>query len=189
MGNTRAYLYYHTRLDTNQVFYIGIGWSSKYKRAYQRQKRSEYWKRIAKRGYTVKIVLDGLTVNEVKSWEKYLIGLYGRTQLNQGSLCNMTDGGDGTFGRIASMQERKAMSLRNMNKKVSENSKRLNKIAHSKPIIQLTKQGDFVMYWKSAVDATRYYDKIIKISECCYNKRSSSQGYKWKFSNEYLKAI
>jgi hypothetical protein len=101
----------------------------------------------------------------------------------------MTDGGDGVFGRIASMQEREAMSLRNMNKKVSENSKRLNKIAHSKPIIQLTKQGDFVMYWKSAVDATRYYDKIIKISECCYNKRSSSQGYKWKFSNEYLKAI
>ena len=121
MGNTRAYLYYHTRLDTNQVFYIGIGWSSNYKRAYQRQKRSEYWKRIAKRGYTIKIVLDSLSIDEVKSWEKYLIGLYGRTQLNQGYLCNMTDGGDGAFGRIASIQEREAMSLRNMNYQILSN--------------------------------------------------------------------
>ena len=29
-----AYVYKHTRLDTNEVFYIGIGSQNKYKRAF-----------------------------------------------------------------------------------------------------------------------------------------------------------
>lgn len=48
------YLYRHIRLDTNQVFYVGIGKKSKigshakeYARAYEKYNRSAFWRRIA----------------------------------------------------------------------------------------------------------------------------------------------
>lgn len=37
------YLYRHRRLDTNDVFYVGIGIN---KRAYVKSNRSVYWKRV-----------------------------------------------------------------------------------------------------------------------------------------------
>ena len=41
-----AYVYKHTRLDTNQVFYIGIGNDNSYKRAYNKYDRNYIWKNI-----------------------------------------------------------------------------------------------------------------------------------------------
>ena len=40
------YVYQHTRLDTNEVFYIGISKVKKYKRARDKYDRSDFWKRI-----------------------------------------------------------------------------------------------------------------------------------------------
>jgi hypothetical protein len=91
-------LYYHRRLDTDEVFYVGIGEPG---RAYQagRGRRSVYWNRIAKKyGYRVEILEEGLSWYQACELEKMLIALHGRQDLGYGPLVNMTDGGDGTPG-------------------------------------------------------------------------------------------
>ena len=44
-----AYIYKHTRNDTNEVFYIGIGSGKTYKRAYKKIGRSKFWNNIVKK--------------------------------------------------------------------------------------------------------------------------------------------
>lgn len=89
-------VYTHIRLDNKQIFYVGIG---NHKRAYDKSSRNNHWKHIVNKcGYSVSIVVDDLSWQEACSWEKYLIGLYGRRDKNTGSLVNMTDGGEGTVG-------------------------------------------------------------------------------------------
>ena len=41
-----CYVYLHRRLDTNDVFYIGISSSKNFKRAYNKKQRSIWWKNI-----------------------------------------------------------------------------------------------------------------------------------------------
>lgn len=100
-----AYVYRHIRLDTNEVFYIGIGSDSKgkYTRAYSKDGRNKYWKRIVNKTlYGVEIIEDSLTWDFACEREKYWIKLYGRKDLNEGILVNMTDGGESTLGWIPS---------------------------------------------------------------------------------------
>lgn len=105
------YLYRHIRLDKNEVFYIGIGkkykenfttHSSEYKRAYAKEKdRSQFWKNVvSKSEYKIEIVLESDDYSFIKEKEKEFISLYGRRNLGTGTLVNLTDGGEGTIGRI-----------------------------------------------------------------------------------------
>lgn len=103
------YVYKHTRLDTNKVFYIGIGTKrrSKYERAYDKVKRSKYWKNITNiTDYKVEIIFESENREEVKNKEKELITFYGRSDLNQGTLVNHSDGGDGPNGFIPTKLQR-----------------------------------------------------------------------------------
>lgn len=103
-----AYLYRHIRLDKNEVFYIGIGSDENYKRAYSKQCRNHYWNNIIKvTSYEVEIVLDELTWEEACQKEIEFIKLYGRKDLNEGTLVNMTDGGEGFIGLIFSETHKK----------------------------------------------------------------------------------
>ena len=96
-----AYLYIHTILDKNKIFYVGIGKDSKgkYLRAFSKKRRSIFWNNIIKNYvYKVDILHDDLTWEEACKKEKYYINLYGRRDLNLGYLCNLTNGGDGVSG-------------------------------------------------------------------------------------------
>jgi hypothetical protein len=94
-----AYLYRHIRLDKNEPFYIGIGSDSAYKRAYEKSNRNKYWKNISnKTEYQVEIILEDLTWEEACEKEKEFIKLYGRILEGFGTLCNITEGGDGVLG-------------------------------------------------------------------------------------------
>lgn len=95
-----AIVYQHIRLDTNEVFYIGIG--KEIKRAYNKTNhRSKHWKNIInKTEYKVEILFDNLTWKEACQIEQYLIKYHGRKDLKLGKLVNMTNGGDGTLGHI-----------------------------------------------------------------------------------------
>lgn len=114
----KYYLYRHIRLDKNEPFYIGIGKKNKdsiYKRAFTSFHRNKFWKRIvAKTDYEVEILLESNDYQFIKEKEKEFVKLYGRRDLGLGTLCNLTDGGDGT-----------------LNYKPSKNSidKRINKCA------------------------------------------------------------
>jgi len=86
------YVYRHIRLDKNEPFYIGIGSSEYYNRAYRNKNRSNLWERIATKGkYEVEIMLDNLTWDEACEKEKEFISLYGRIDLKTGCLANMTN--------------------------------------------------------------------------------------------------
>ena len=95
-----AVVYQHTRLDTNEIFYVGIG--KEVKRAFNKTNhRSKHWKSIInKTEYKIEVLFDNLTWNEACQIEQYLIKYYGRKDLKLGNLVNMTDGGDGTLGHI-----------------------------------------------------------------------------------------
>jgi predicted GIY-YIG superfamily endonuclease len=96
MENCNSYVYKHIRLDTNEVFYIGIGNQKNYKRAYSKHNRNLHWKNVVnKTEYIVEIVKDNLSWEDAVKLEIELIKKYGRSDLNEGTLVNMTDGGDG----------------------------------------------------------------------------------------------
>jgi hypothetical protein len=92
-----AIVYRHIRLDTRRPFYIGIGVNKA--RAYSLKNRNKHWHNIVnKSGYEVQILFDDLTYDEAKEKEIEFISLYGRNNISNGLLCNLTDGGDGSTG-------------------------------------------------------------------------------------------
>jgi len=98
-----AYVYRHIKLDKNEVFYVGIGSDEKYERSKTSKNRNLHWHNITKKTpYEVEIILDNLTWEEACEKEKEFIRLYGRRDLKEGTLVNMTDGGEGAFGILVS---------------------------------------------------------------------------------------
>jgi len=97
-----AYIYRHITKDTNEVFYIGASSDRNYKRSKNKSNRSNEWKEIASKGYEVEIMFEHNDFDFIKQKEIEFISLYGRKDLNKGSLINFTDGGDGVLGRIMS---------------------------------------------------------------------------------------
>jgi group I intron endonuclease len=99
--NARYYIYRHIRPDTNAVFYIGLGCYQKkwkYQRAYTSKNRNIHWTRIVsqiKGAFIVDILMDNLTKDQAIECECGFIKLYGRSDLKQGPLCNLTNGGEG----------------------------------------------------------------------------------------------
>lgn len=119
-----AYVYRHIRLDKNEPFYIGIGSDMTNKRANERARRSELWKKIvAKSDYEIEILMDDITFEEAKSKEIEFIKLYGRIDLDNGTLANLTDGGDGLVNRVFTAEHKRKLSLSKIGKKVSEETK------------------------------------------------------------------
>ena len=120
------YIYKHTRLDTNEIFYIGIGTKNEnakstlsiYKRAYSKLSRNNFWKAIiAKTEYKVEIIYENQFISNVNEKETYYIKFYGRRDLKEGTLCNLTDGADTcNRGRKISEEHRKKISTANKGK-------------------------------------------------------------------------
>lgn len=90
---TCYYVYLHRKKTTGEVFYVGKG---KNKRAWDRHGRSDLWKKTAtKCGWDVEILQDNLQEWYAFELETGLIALYGRLDLGDGSLVNLSDGGEG----------------------------------------------------------------------------------------------
>ena len=121
-----AYVYKHIRLDTNQIFYIGVGKTDK--RPYSKVYRNKYWHNVVnKAGYFVEIILNDLTWDEALQKERELIKKYGRLDNKTGVLVNMTDGGDGVNGYKHTEEWKLAASERNKNKIISDEQKAIVK--------------------------------------------------------------
>jgi hypothetical protein len=151
-----AVVYIHKRKDTGDVFYVGIGRSER--RAYVIQHRSEWWKRIVKKyGYIVEILLSDISWDEACVKEKELINFHGRANLGNGTLCNLTDGGEGTINVIVSDKTRQKMSISQIGKhrstKGTHRSERIiNKIHDRNAIEALKNNGNFI---------SKYYKKLF----------------------------
>lgn len=101
------YVYVHKKKTTGEVFYVGKGCG---RRAWQWSDRSHYWKRVAKKyGYVVEIYLDNIQEWCAFEIERNLITYYGREDLNEGSLVNHTDGGEGLSGYVYPEERRQKL--------------------------------------------------------------------------------
>ena len=126
-----AYVYRHIRIDKNEPFYIGIGSDMTYKRANEKARRSNIWKKIvAKSDYEIEILFDDITYDEAKLKEIEFIKLYGRVDLENGTLANLTDGGDGLINRVFTQEHRRKLSLSSKGRKISDDQR--EKIRKSK---------------------------------------------------------
>lgn len=106
-----ALVYLHKK-PCGEIFYIGIG--KKESRVYDNNKRNKYWHNIVnKYGIDYEIAYNNLSYNDAKNFEKFLIKLYGRKDLNEGTLCNMTDGGDGSIRRFQTKSTKLKISKAN----------------------------------------------------------------------------
>lgn len=163
------YLYQHTRLDTNEVFYIGIGKKqekrikgvkTEFERAYVRAKRSAFWKSIAnKTEVKVEILLESNDLAYIKAKEIELIKKYGRRAYDpEGTLVNFDEGG--------------GLNTCPKNRGVSIN--------------QLTLDGVLLKTWKELVDIQKELGFLTtNIVKCCRKKQLTAYGYKWQYSNDH----
>lgn len=130
-----AYLYRHIRLDKNEPFYIGIGSDSKYQRANSRFNRNNHWKSIVnKTEYKVEIILDDIDYEYAKEKEIEFINIYKRKEDN-GTLCNITKGGDGVLGIVHTYESRKKMGVPNKGKTISDWHKKRISESHKGKIV------------------------------------------------------
>jgi len=86
--------YHHKRLDTGEVFYVGIG---DYRRPYSNDNRNPHWHHIVNKfGHEIIIIKENISWEDACIWETSEIKRIGRRDLGIGSLVNLTDGGEGT---------------------------------------------------------------------------------------------
>ena len=63
--------YYHKRLDTGEIFYVGIGTPS---RPYEDKHRNNHWNHIVEKvGHEVILVEENLSWDEACEWEKFVL--------------------------------------------------------------------------------------------------------------------
>jgi hypothetical protein len=185
----KAYVYTHKRLDKNCIFYVGIGATANYTRAYQTHKRNDFWTRVNNlTEIEVEVLFEGLTWDVANYYEKYLIATYGRVNKGTGTLVNMTDGGDGVRGWVASNTTKKKMSLAMMgnNHSASAEARLKNKLARTKPVLQMTRKGEFIREWVCSLDAAKELfggTGQSKIGDCCRGTRKTHKNFTWKFKN------
>ena len=116
-----CYVYQHVRLDKNEIFYIGIGKTKNYKRAYSKSGRNSYWYNVVnKTDYKVEIIVDNLSWEEASTKEIELITLHGRKDLGIGTLVNLTDGGQGATNVKVSEETKLKLSEAKKGKKYSD---------------------------------------------------------------------
>lgn len=100
--------YYHKRLDTGEIFYVGIGEPN---RPYEDGSRNPHWHHIVdKVGYEILVIKENITWEDACEWEISEIKRLGRRDLNLGPLVNLTDGGEGSQGVIMTEERRKNTS-------------------------------------------------------------------------------
>lgn len=192
-----AYIYRHTRLDKNEPFYIGIGSDNKFERAFSKKYRNNYWNSIVKKtDYKVDILIFGLSREDACFLEIELIKKIGRKDLQNGTLVNMTNGGDGISGYIYTDEQRKKhlerMSGKNNHfygKKFSEEHKLKLSLAHKNISNETRKKMSIAK--KNISDKTRLKMSISKSKKVIDTKtgfifnrlKDASIYYKINYSN------
>lgn len=171
-------VYRHRRLDTNEIFYIGIG---NIKRPYSKEIRNNLWEKIIKKSdYSIEIIAEDLNKELAIELEIFLIKQYGRKDLKTGCLSNLTDGGEGLANYI--MTEETKLKSGIYNKGI--------KSRRRKDVYQYDLNNNLIKKWECIKIAESFYNKNPKsknIVACCNNRQCTAYGYIWKHSpkNKY----
>lgn len=116
-------VYLHIRPDTDDVFYVGIG---NIRRPYKVSGRNNIWRRIVDKNsgqYTINILRTNVSWDACCKLEVELIKQFGRINNGTGTLCNMTDGGEGSQGVVISVERRAEISKFHKGRPTSEATK------------------------------------------------------------------
>ena len=174
------YLDKHIRLDTNEVFYVGIG--GKYRP--NQKNRNTIWKRIvAKTDYKIEIILESNDYEFIKQKEIELIKFYGRINLGNGTLANLTDGGEGTIG-LKMSDERKRKHSEIMKIKNLERYRNEEYISYAKPLYQYDLKGNLIKRYRSFNNARKSIKRCIKIIRKVLNNYTILESSIW--FNEFM---
>ena len=117
------YVYLHLNPQTEEVFYVGMGCSNRDK-DFKYGRNSYYLNYISKYGLPlVKRIKENLFKHKAAELEKKYISLYGRKCLGEGTLTNISEGGEcGVKGRKYKMTEKHK-------KNISEST--INRVKHT----------------------------------------------------------
>lgn len=164
MNNENYYLYSHTRKDTGDVFYIGVGTkfydkrspnASPYRRAHLKSIRNPFWKNIVnKTDYTIDIVCESNDYNFIEQKEKEYISLYGRRENSTGTLVNMTGGGKGQ--KMVHLRKHSEETKR----KMSESAKGRKFSEEHKEKLRQAKLKNPTTYWKNKSFSEEHKQKL-----------------------------
>ena len=129
------YVYIYLDLD-NIPFYVGKGKSSRHRVSNHLRKDSPNLllknkiRKIGVDNIKIQFLHRNLTEEEAFQKERYWIKYYGRRDLGLGPLCNLTDGGEGTSGRIHSNETKRKIGKGNKGKKISKETRQKLSEAH-----------------------------------------------------------
>jgi len=160
-------VYQHIRPDTNEVFYVGIG---NILRPNKKVSRNKYWYNIVKSNpnYKIEILFENQTWDFCCQKEIELIKLYGRKDLCQGSLVNMTNGGDGSSGLIAS-EESKIKRSQTYHNKTNE-EKEILRLKNSQSLLGKNKGKKYPSPSKETLlKRSESLKKVVRTKEWCEN--------------------
>lgn len=151
-------VYVHCKKSDNQVFYVGKG-TKKRANSASFKSRSEYWGRIVKKyGFYTVIIRKNMSEQDAFELEKEIINEIGRE-----NLCNLTDGGEGTTGRVCRKETKEAMSAlfkgvppsrKTINAAIKKNSKPVGTVCGLR-FKSAKEAADYLVFEKGIATANR----------------------------------
>lgn len=145
-------------------------------------KRDAWVKSLVNKGLKPKIeVIDIVPISEWIFWEQYWISQFRTWGFN---LKNMTDGGEGNYGRVVSETTKIKMSI----SKKGKTPKNLNQIIKNTikcSVNQYSLNGEFIKEWES-VNSIKTELKLSNVDLVVKRKRPSAGGFIWRYSNDSL---
>jgi hypothetical protein len=203
----KYYLYAHTRNDNGEPFYFGIGTVDRggyYYRATCGKKRNTIWKNIvAKTTYTVLIIDEADSKQEMLNKEINYIALMGKKKDKKGTLANITDGGEGMRGHKAfewTDEMRTAASERLKEREVKNSTREKHRLniynrpwmvgrkgkqnPLAKTVLQIdTVSGEVINEFETIADAARSVGVSNQSLSSACNKGFKTKGFTWRFKN------
>jgi hypothetical protein len=158
------YTYIHYKAGTKEPFYIGKGKKNRYKST---NRTNLHWKRIvAKYGFDSEVLAYWGTEEEALTHEKILISCF--QELGY-TLCNLTEGGEGSSGYKFTPEQRENTVIANRAKAQTEAWKEAvsNGVSrkHKEDVKFFTKSiENFKKYWKDPELNCNYKGRIIATS-------------------------
>lgn len=127
-------------------------------------------------------IFENLSFDDANLIETKIIEHFGRINLGNGILTNMTDGGEGFKNMVFTEETKEKMS------NIAKGTKTYDKNGMSKIVEKYDLEGNFLERFNSLREAAESIGKDFKnISTCCRGITKSAYGFIWKYVGKSYK--